>query len=214
MTIRKPILEVCIDTLEGGIQAARCGAHQLEVCSRLDLDGLTPASDFISELAAAVRIPLKVMIRPREGDFFYTQSDIETMCATILRFKSYRIDGFVTGALLTSEDGAVKVDVPAMIQLCKAAFPFHVTMHKAIDLCTDMLAEVRVLKEISNLSFILSSGGQPTALEGASMLSEMKKVASPSIEVIGAGRITSRNLPEIKEITGLTFFHGRRIVEP
>jgi copper homeostasis protein len=212
MTQKKPVLEACVETLDEGIEACRLGAHQLEVCSRLDLDGLTPGADFVSQLSASVKVPLKIMIRPREGVFYYTSEEIEGMMADVINFKAMRIDGFVTGALVKSEDNQVRVDVNAMIRLCKAAFPFPVTMHKAIDECTDLIREVQVLRQISNLHFILTSGGKATALEGASALVDMQKAASPSIDVIAAGRITPDNLPQLKELTGLQYFHGRRIV--
>jgi len=212
MTQKKPVVEVCVETLEEGIEACRLGAQQLEVCSRLDVDGLTPNKEFVTQLSAVVKVPLKIMIRSRQGGFYYTSEEIEAMMADIVHFKAMRIDGIVTGALVKSETGEVRVDVNAMIRMCKAAFPFPVTMHKAIDECTDLVREVQVLREISNLRYILTSGGKPTALEGATALVEMQKAAGPSIHVIAAGRITPENLPVIKELTGLQYFHGRRIV--
>jgi copper homeostasis protein len=212
MLLKKPVLEACIETLEEGIQVCQKGVHQLEVCSRLDLDGLTPSTSFVNQLSGAVKVPLKIMIRPRGGDFFYTQDEIASMVADISRFKASKVDGFVTGALVKTEDGDIKTDMKAMIQLCKAAFPFPVTMHKAIDCCTDIRKEVQALKGISNVRFILTSGGQAKALSATAMLCDLQKIAGASIEIIAAGKVTQANIDALRKETGLTYFHGRNIV--
>lgn len=206
------IIEACVETLEESIYAAQNGALQLEVCSQLSKDGLTPDENLLSEIISKVRIPVKVMIRWREGDFYYSQDDLQQMLAQIQRLKAYRIDGFVFGALTKNASGKNTLDITTIYQLCKAASPYHVTIHKAIDLCGDIKGEVLKLKNISNVKYILTSGGAVDAMTGYKMLKEMQAVASTEIDIIAAGKITPKNLSQLVVKTGLKYFHGRKIV--
>ena len=100
----------------------------------------------------------------------------------------------------------------AIYQICKAAFPFPVTIHKAIDQCFDILGEVEILKNISNVRYILSSGGETDATSGAPMLYKMQKAGGKKINIIAAGKITSDNIQQIIAETKLKIYHGRKIV--
>jgi copper homeostasis protein len=209
---RTIILESCVESKTEAISAQKNGAHQLEICSRLDLEGLTPKVETVRDIRLSVNLPCKVMIRCREGSFYYSQDEINTMVGEIHTFKAFKLDGFVFGALTKDEGNTIKPDINAINQICKAAFPQSVTIHKAIDLCHDILLSIELLKEITNVKFILSSGGAQNAVSGAEMLVRMQLKAGKNISVIAAGSINPSNLYTLVESTGLNYFHGRRIV--
>ena len=188
------IIESCVENLDEAVHAVNNGAHQVEICRDLAHDGLTPDENELIKIISTIKIPCKVMIRSRAGDFFYTHEEIQDMIREIQRLKSYRIDGFVFGAL------------------SHAAYPIPVTIHKAIDLCTDILKEVEKLKNVNNVKFILSSGGAKDAASGLQTLNAMQKQAGDSLQVIAAGKITKDNLPSLSKKLKLNYFHGRKIV--
>lgn len=206
------IKEACVETLAECQYAIYHGANQLEVCSLLDLDGLTPEIKLIEKLITHSDIPIKVMIRSRGGDFYYDRNEIEEMVNTLKKFKKFPIQGYVFGALKTDATGRNIIDMDAVKQICQSADPFPVTFHKAIDLCENIVEEATKLKTFPNIRFILTSGGKSTAMEGVSTLIEIQDAVKPAIQVIAAGKVTSQNISEIREKTGLNYFHGRKIV--
>ncbi len=206
------IIEACIETAEEAKIAEKLGANQLEICSDLDKDGLTPSISLVVEIVKNVRIPSKIMIRARAGNFFYNQNELNQMLDDIQKIKTYKVGGFVFGALAQDEARKVTLDMTAIYQICKAAFPYPVTIHKAIDLCDDLLGEVIRLKNISNVKFILTSGGASDAISGANMLVKMQNIAGNSIDIIAAGKITKDNMATLMEATQLKYYHGRKIV--
>jgi len=203
--------EACVETVEEAVLAANKGAHQLELCSNLSEDGLTPDDHLILETIKSVKIPVKVMIRPRAGSFTYTKEEVDQMIADIQRLKAYKIEGFVFGAVIHDQH-ETKLDIATIYQLCKAAFPVPVTIHKAIDSCTHLNDEVKKLMIISNVKFILTSGGAATAVDGITSLKSMQSTAGSYIKIIAAGKVTPENLPYLIEKTGLQYFHGRKIL--
>lgn len=209
----KMTLEACVESVEEAIQAAAHGAMQLEVCSHLDRDGLTPSIELLKDIIEQVNIPIKVMIRNKGGNFNYTNEDIRMMQESIQQVKSLDIAGIVFGANIKDTHGHIIMDMNAIFQICKAAHPLPVTIHKAIDECNDLIKEVKALKTVSNIEFILSSGGAKTAMEGKKQLAEMQKEAGNNIRIIAAGKITPSNLTLLHEHLHLNYYHGRKIVE-
>lgn len=207
-----PILEACVENTDEAIEAFLKGAHQLEICSHLNKDGLTPDEFILNDIISKVKLPCKIMIRCRDGNFEYSNDEINIMTAQIQKLKSYRIDGFVFGAVTKNVHNHTILDIKAIYQICKAAFPFPVTIHKAIDQCFNILGEVEILKNISNVRYILSSGGELDAISGAQMLSKMQKASGKKINIIAAGKITPDNIQQIIAKTELKIYHGRKIV--
>jgi len=202
------IREACVETLEQCQRAEALGADRLELCARLDLGGTTPDWQLVKQVLEAVQIPVKVMIRPRGGDFVYTEREAAQMKESIARFLSLGVPEFVTG-MLTPEH---QIDLPLLHTLCAAAAGRPVTFHKAIDEVPDMEAAVEQLKVIPNLKYILTSGGAPTAQEGSSQLRALLKGASPAITPIAAGSVTKGNLPDLHQLLAASQYHGRKIV--
>lgn len=206
------IKEACIETFDEAFRAYRHGADMLEVCSRLDLDGLTPDMDLVHQIMSKIPVPVKIMIRPRPGDFEYSSEDLQAMGDTMLRFKELNPAGFVLGCTEQDGLGGVQMNMVSVTYLCEKADPVPVTIHKAIDECSDILKEVNDLKKINNIHFILTSGGKATAREGLDELREMAKASHPEIKIIAAGKITSYNLSDLHKELNLEYYHGRKIV--
>ncbi len=208
----QPLLEACVESTNEAIYAWKNGAHQLEICKQLKYDGLTPDVAIVDDIIAQVKIPSKVMIRNRKGDFYFTNEEIQNMVLQVHQLKSSGIAGFVFGAIKRDEKNRNILDLKAISHICKAATPLPVTIHKAIDLCNDLLSEVKALRNISNVHFILTSGGAVDAESGTDMLVKMQKTAGNKITIIAAGKITKENIDRLINKTRLKIYHGRRIV--
>ena len=201
------ILEACVDNIEDALEAQKKGAHQIELCARLDLDGLTPSEELIRECLNQLSIPIHAMIRPRGGNFVHDRDEIESMKQEIYRCKSLGVKGVVFGVL--NQDNSINIE--ATKELSEHAKPLTITFHKAIDSCTDIFSELTRLKELNLIDQVLTSGGAATAEEGAITLNKMVQEAA-QIEIKVAGKVTQNNLQRLKDLTGATLFHGKKIV--
>lgn len=202
------IKEACVETLEEALKAERLGAARVELCSNLELDGLTPHPDLVRNTCLTLNIPVMVMIRPRPGRFVYSGKEIQEMKSAIDMAKELGAAGVVFG-VLTPENRVDEVNTKI---LADYAAPLSVTFHKAIDEVESLLDAVKTLQRIQAVSNILTSGGKATALEGAGQIRKMVEVSKSFPEIIAAGKVTSENLDEIRKLTGAKAFHGRRIV--
>ena len=202
------VLEACVETLDEAIIAEKSGANRLELCSRLDLDGLTPDFNLTQRVLQNVSIPVKVMIRPRAGDFIYTDAEFEAMKTDITSFKNLNIKGFVFGML----DNQYNLNLEHIKALAWLAYPIEITIHKAIDLCHDPRQEIEKLYPIEGVTSVLTSGGFSTAIEGFDTIRKMIEAAGDSLTIISAGRITSSNLQKVHQLIRGNEYHGRRIV--
>ena len=137
-------LEACVENLEEAILAEKKGANRLELCSRLDLDGLTPNLNLTKKVMEKISIPIKVMIRERDGNFVYSDDEILSMQNQIENFKSIGVLEVVFGTLNINN----KVDIQVTTRLAKHAFPMNVTFHKASDQTTNILSELESIKSI------------------------------------------------------------------
>ena len=202
------ILEACVETYDEARLAQERGADQVELCADLDQDGLTPGRELITRVATSLNIPVKVMVRPRAGDFHYDLRELESMIATIAFCKKASVKGVVFGILKQNNE----LDIKAIRELANFASPLEVTIHKAIDLTPDPLQSLNKLLESVSIFSVLTSGGRDTAAEGSAVIRKMIDRSAGKIQVIAAGKITNENLEEIHRIIGGTAYHGRRIV--
>lgn len=206
--MKKTIIESCVETLNEAITAAKRGADQIELCSDLAQDGLTPTLALTQQVSAAISIPIKVMIRPRGGNFVFQPEELRSMWDSIMEFRKINIQHFVIG-MATPEN---TLDITAIRALCEAFPEGKFTLHKVIDYVTDPLASLPTLNQIPNLTSILTSGGAPTALEGAAQIMAMQKALAPSKHIIAAGKITQDNLALVQSSIPVPAYHGRRIL--
>lgn len=200
--------EACVETLEQAIAAEKKGADRLELCADLQLDGLTPSEKLIKAVLKNINIPLRVMIRPRCGNFLYSKQELNEIEAAMLTCKAMGIQGVVFGAL--KEDKCLDIEV--ITSLSRLASPMSFTVHKAIDQTPDLLKSLKELSGIKGISGILTSGGAKTAFEGRDVLKRMIQTAPESIEIIAAGRITADNLPRLHAFLDGPAYHGKQIV--
>ena len=201
------LIEVCVDTFSDALSAESKGANRIELCSHLSLDGLTPTLELTKKTLSALKIPVHVMIRPRSINFQYLPHEIETMIETIYAYKKLGIKGIVFGALLVD----FTIDIPTAEKIAKAAEGLNFVFHKAIDLTPNPVVASQTLAAIKGITHILTSGGAPTAEQGASVIRNMD-THSQHIKIIAAGKINDLNLTAMKELLGVTEYHGKLIV--
>lgn len=200
--------EACVETLEEAINAEADGANRIELCSALEVDGLTPDYALTKQILKNISIPVKVMIRPRAGNFIYDEWELNKMKAEIHLFKELKIRGVVFGIL----DNENHLKLEEIEMLAQMASPLEVTIHKAIDLCPDPVYETGRLLKLQNITSILTSGKAKTAMEGKETIKEMMKISDGSIKIIAAGKVTNLNLMSVHYAIGTEEYHGRRIV--
>ncbi len=202
------IKEACVETFDEAIGAEKRGANRIELCSDLNNDGLTPPVGLMRETCNALKIPVMVMIRPRAGNFIYSEIEIAKMKSEIDEAKRAGAAGVVFG-LLTNEN---KIDEKNTMLLAGYAHPLPVTFHKAIDVLDNPVEGAVKISKIPGVTRILTSGGKATALEGQGNIREMIRKTNGKTTILVAGKVLASNIEEIRQLTGAIEFHGRRIV--
>jgi copper homeostasis protein len=197
------LLEISVESAEAAAAAERGGADRIELCSELALGGLTPSEALMMGTRENVQIPIFAMIRPRAGDFAYSEAEYASMRASIKLAKQLKLDGVVLG-IFTPER---RVDVRPTRELVELARPMEVTFHRAIDEAADLLEAVEEITE-TGASRILTSGGKPTALEGAEKIAEMISRARERVVILPGAGINPENVAEIARKTGAPEFHS------
>ncbi|XP_008427889.1 copper homeostasis protein cutC homolog isoform X1 [Poecilia reticulata] len=202
MMAQSILLEVCVDSVESAVNAERGGAGRLELCSSLMEGGLTPSLGLLQVVKQYIKIPVYVMIRPRGGDFLYSDQEVEVMKKDIELMKMQGADGVVVGAL--TETGGV--DAGLCMELIAAARPLPLTFHRAFDMAFDPAV---ALETLISLGFerVLTSGCDSSALEGLPVIKRLIDQAKGRIIVMPGGGITERNLQRILEGSGAEEFH-------
>lgn len=202
------IKEACVETIDQCIQAQSLGADRIEFCADLKNDGLTPSHQDISTAFKRLTIPIRVMIRPRAGDFVYSEQEIQQMKTDIEFCKSVGVEGVVFGVCTT--DGTLDLNV--ISELAQFSSPLKVVIHKAIDHCVDPLSELKRLNMLKNIDAVLTSGKSNTAIEGTAVLKSLLLAARPELEIVVCGKVTKENLDDLHRIIGARAYHGRLIV--
>lgn len=202
------IKEACVETFEQAMLAEKKGADRIELCSELSVGGLTPAAELMKKTCSVLKIPVMVMIRPRAGNFHYSEEEISQMKQEIDMAKKAGAAGVVFG-LLTSKN---QIDIENTHILADYATPLPVTFHKAIDELENPADGVPVLKNIRGITRILTSGGKATADEGAEVIRKMREAAGENLTIVAAGKITDKNVNQIRQLTQVSEFHGKQIV--
>jgi copper homeostasis protein len=200
--------EACVETLQQAVMAQEKGANRIELCSHLEEGGLTPSKELITKVVKKVNIPVRVMIRPRAGNFIFSEEEIVQMKASIDLCKNAGVEGVVFGVL----KGDHTLDLRVISELIAIANPLKIVIHKAIDDTVNPLHAVRELVKLGGVDTVLTSGGFATAAEGKETLKEMLEICWDHIELMPAGSITDKNLSEIDEFLGARAYHGRKIV--
>lgn len=196
-------LEICVDSIGSALAADRGGADRIELCASLLEGGLTPNAGMIRVVRERVRLAVFVMIRPRGGDFLYSDAEFESMKEDIRVAKSLGADGVVLGLLET--DG--RVDVARTRQLVELARPLETTFHRAFDLSVD-LTEALENVIATGAARILTSGGAQTAPEGADQISQLVQASRGRITIMAGSGIKSGNLRQVLAATSVSEVHA------
>ncbi|MGN6365938.1 copper homeostasis protein CutC [Asticcacaulis taihuensis] len=180
-----PLLEICVDTLNGLNAAITCGADRIELCAALSEGGLTPSRGFMA-LAAEAGCPVRAMIRPRAGDFTYSGGELAVMRADIAAVAEAGLAGVVFGA--NQADGAL--DLTALEDLCRQAqdFGLETALHRSFDLTPDPSAALEVAIALG-FDTVLTSGGAASAPEGVATLQALVAQAAGRIEILAGGGV-------------------------
>lgn len=196
-------LEVCAGSLRSAQAAAEGGASRIELCTQLDKDGLTPDCFDVSKACQIEGLKVNVLIRPREGDFVYTDEEFESMAASMVAAWGLGADGLVIGALTPEGD----IDVEHCRRLMAEAHGLPVTFHRAFDRCRN---PHQALEDVIALGCtrLLTSGQAPTAEEGIPLLRELVEQAAGRIIIMPGGGVNPRNAARILQLTGATEIHS------
>lgn len=197
------VLEICVESLERAKAAERGGADRIELCEDLSSGGITPNAELMRSVRQLIQIPIHVLIRPRTGDFVYSDAEFEVMKHQIRAVKKLGMDGIVLGVL----DRTQQIDVKRNRELIKLAHPLPVTFHRALDSCSNLAAALQAVIE-TGASRILSSGGKARATDGLSALVELVTSAEDRIVIMPGGRVRASNVQRVLQETGANEIHS------
>lgn len=183
------ILEICASNYQSAINAEKAGAHRIELCSELAVGGITPSYGFINQVIEDVSIPVFVLIRPRSGNFNYSEEEFNIMKKDIELCKELGCRGIVSGIL--NRDNTL--DVSRTAQLLALSKPLEFTFHRAFDWTPNPYEAMEQLIQL-NVNRILTSGQESSAEKGIFALQQLKKLADGRIQIIPAGGINQNNI--------------------
>lgn len=203
-------LEVCVDSVESAIIAAENGATRLELCGNLVIGGTTPSMELFREVRRCTEVDVNVLIRPRFGDFHYTDHELNIMCREIKAFADEGAHGVVIGALNT--DGTL--DLPAVREMTAAAGKCHVTLHRAFDVCRNPL---EVLGQAAGLGIdtILTSGQAANCMEGKELLATLIQEAPDGVDILVGAGVNPKVMEQLIPYMSAKHFHmsGKKVLD-
>lgn len=201
-------LEIACFNLDSAVIAQENGADRVELCAEMEVGGTTPNFEITKQVRNLITIDLNVMIRPRGGNFMYSDAEFQQMKNKILQFKEIGINGFVFGILTENNS----INVAQNTELVNLAKPFPCTFHRAFDEVSDAF---QALEDIIKCGFqtILTSGQKPNVMEGVNQLAELVAKANNRITIMPGGGLRSSNLEFIQEKTNATFYHSSAITD-
>ncbi len=196
------LLEACVDSVESAIAAMKGGADRLELCAGLVIGGISPTTALYEAVLEVVDIPIHVLVRPRFGDFCYTDYEFDIMLREVRHFRKLGAAGVVVGVL--NSDGTL--DVPRLRMLVEEAGPMRVTLHRCFDVCSDPLEALETARSLGIRS-ILTSGQKGSAIEGAPCIAKLVEASGENLEILVAAGVSPENIPTIYGITGAKAYH-------
>ena len=198
-------LEVCANSTQSAIEGQKGGAIRVELCDNLAEGGTTPSLSQIEKSRQLTDIQLNILIRPREGDFLYSDLEFEIMKRDIHHCGHRGCDGVVFGIL--NNDGSIDKKRNKELLDIARKYGMNATFHRAFDRCKDLFSSLEDIVEL-RFDHILTSGGEKTAPEGKDILKKLIEQADNRIVIMPGGGITEENIHELAKYTGLKEFHG------
>lgn len=206
MNLKK--LEIACFNLESALIAQKAGADRIELCADMSVGGISPTIETIQQAREHLTIDLYIIIRPRGGNFVYSDSEFEQMKSEIETIKKLGVNGFVFGIL--KEDNAINIEQnKALVELAK---PFPCTFHRAFDEVSDLK---KALEDVIPCGFstILTSGTFPNVMEGKEVLKQLVIQANNRIEIMPGGGLRSTNISELNETVKANWYHSSAITD-
>lgn len=200
------IFEACVGNYNEAVLAAEKGADRIELCDNLMEDGTTPSYGTIKKTVEKLEIPVMVIIRPRGGNFTYTEEELEIMKYDIQMCKDLGAYGVVIGAIKDS-----KIDIKTIKELVDLAKPMSITFHMAFDEIEDKKSAIDELVELG-IDRILTKGGSSDAITGKDTLKQLVKYANERICIMPGKGVNIENREYLLEYTGTREIHGSKIV--
>ena len=182
-------IEICCTSIDAAILAQDYGAKRIELCSEIFLGGITPSIGLIESCLEELKIPIRVLLRPRGGDFNYNDNEIKVLINDVIRLKGMGVDGIVIG--LVDEKGVIPLNKLEKI-VHKIDGKMNLTFHKAFDY---LKKPTQDLKNLIDFGFdtILTSGGKKTAEEGINFINKLRNEANGNLMIMPGGGINSEN---------------------
>jgi copper homeostasis protein len=201
--MRKIIFELCAESLQACLAAREGGADRIELCTALSEGGLTPSHGLTRAAILRSGLPVHVLLRPRSGDFHYTDDEFSLMREDLLHAHSLGASGFVLGILRT--DGTV--DTERTRELVELAAPLEITFHRAFDYTISL---EQALEDVitTGCRRVLTSGGEPDVLTGADKLARLVEIADGRIDIAVGGGLRIKDAAALARATGASHFHG------
>lgn len=198
------LLEACLDSLDLAVRAEQGGAGRIELCDRLDVGGTTPSRELIEAVTRAVKIPVFPIIRPRGGDFFHSDAEVESMKRDVEMAAKAGAAGIVIGILNPDRT----IDTRRSRAVMDVAPQLPATFHMAFDGVPDQIAALDTLMEIGIVR-VLTKGGAPTALEGVERLAALVGHSAGRVHILAGGSVRETNVEEIVRRSGVREIHSR-----
>ena len=201
-------IEIACFNLESALIAENAGADRVELCADMSVGGTTPTIEIIQQAREHLTIDLYIMIRPRGGNFVYSDSEFEQMKSEIETIKKLGVNGFVFGIL--KDDNTINIEQnKVLVELVK---PFSCTFHRAFD---EVLNVEKALENVISCGFstILTSGTFPNVMEGKEVLKQLVNQAKNRIEIMPGGGLRSTNISEINEMVDANWYHSSAITD-
>jgi len=199
----KKKLEICCYTVESAIIAEKAGADRIELCENYSEGGTTPSYGSIKIAIDKLNIPVNVIIRPRGGDFLYSDTEFKIIKQDVKTVKQLGANGVVIGFL--NSDGTI--DIEKTKEIIELAKPMEITFHRAFDRCKNPFVALEQLIDLE-IDSILTSGQKQTAIEGVNLIAQFVKQAGNNIIIMPGSGVNDKNISELIEKTNATEFHS------
>ena len=201
-------LEIACFNLDSSLIAQQNGVDRIELCDGFEVGGTTPNIETIKAARAALKIDLFVMIRPRGGNYVYSQDEFSQMKSAIIEFKKLNVNGFVFGIL--NENNSINLLQNS--ELVELAAPFRCTFHRAFDEVNNAFQSVEVIIDCG-FHTILTSGQAKNVVDGMDRLSELVSRANNRITIMPGGGLRSSNINAIQQKTKASWYHSSAITD-
>ena len=197
-----PLIEVCVEGIDGLAAAQAAGADRVELCASLLEGGLTPSLGVVRASLEIATIPFHVIIRPRVGDFLYSELEYKTMLEDVTACRELGVAGVVIGCL--TADG--RIDEARVAELTQAARPLAVTCHRAFDMTRDPVEAIEALVRCG-IDRVLTSGQRNSATEGVDTLRRVHDAARGRIKIMACGELDAGNIADVVRRSEADEFH-------